>query len=196
MNDKASEIERAQKEYEHVTSELVRYDSDSQKLVSYISLILTAVFAIGVSKNVQPIFPFIPILTLVLVQYLVSNNFAYRVREQYVHDLENILKSNGTFSPSLYGTQIKKYYLGLKLYEHLVHPFSGAILFTIGLLFMISVYSIIKSKEYLLGMAPWGLTAFYSLLVVMVSYCSITIIYSVIKLGGNRTPANKALHSD
>lgn len=110
----ASDItDRAEKEYEHVTAELARYDSDSQKIVSFISLLITTAFVIGVEKKIHFVFPIVPIIAIMVIQYLLSNNYAYRVREMYVYKLEDILRQHNGQVPGLYKNQIRKHFSGI-----------------------------------------------------------------------------------
>jgi hypothetical protein len=176
------EIERAQKEYEHVVAELARYHSDSQKLVSLVSLVLTLAFAIGVAQKIDAVFPLIPLVTLTLFQYLLANNYDYRVREQYVHGLEIILQQEGRSVPALYHSQIRHYFFELRWWEFAFLPFNGAVLYTSALLLAVSLFSLARSYRYLSLKPHWLLIGYVTIALVMVVHTLGTAIWSSVKL--------------
>ncbi len=185
-NSSDSKIENATLDYENTLNELRKYDSDSQKLLSFISLLITIAFVVGVEKKIEIIFPFVPFLSLFILQYLITNNFAYRVREKYAHKLEGFLNSkNGEF-PGLYSRQIKSYYLKLKWWELLLHPFSGAIIFSIILIFLITGYSIIRALEYLKTNTDEIIsTAYLIIFFLLITYSVFSLIWSLRKLNNS-----------
>lgn len=187
MNNDLSTSERAQKEYEHAVSDLGRYESDSQKLVSLITLVVTMAFAIGVARNIALIFPLVPFASLTVIQYLLANNYAYRVREQYVHRLE--LRLAGTHDlPALYRGQIKRYYLELKWWEWPLLPFAGSIGYTVILLVLVSVYSTVRAYHYLFNKQSWWL-AFAIIGAGLLVHTIAVLIWSWLKLRrGERNP--------
>jgi len=176
------EIERAQKEYEHVVAELARYHSDSQKLVSLVSLTLTLSFAVGVAQRIESIFPLIPILSLTLVQYLLANNYDYRVREHYVHRLEKILKGQSSSVPALYHVQLRRYFLDLPWWEIVMLPFAAAIGYTGLLLVAVSAFSSVRTYRYLLSRPRWMLTTYIVVCVFLISHTLVTGLWSWWKL--------------
>lgn len=179
----AFEIERAQAEYQHAVSELARYDRDSQKLFASVSFTLTAAFGLGITKEEADIvFVIIPILTLVVIQYLLSNNYAYRVREKYVCQLEEFLGSCGTHTPRLYHKQIKHFYFNLGFWNSIVHPFSGTIAFTMIVMLIMSTYCVTRALEILEGSYDY---AYLSLCAMMLIYSITTAIWSINKLKQN-----------
>jgi hypothetical protein len=78
-------IERAQKEYEHVVSELARSDTDHQKLFPGISVsvFMTAAFATSAVIGNGLLFLSIPLVALILIQYLIANSYAMYVYAMY-----------------------------------------------------------------------------------------------------------------
>ncbi len=176
-------IERAEKEYEHVTAELARYDSDSQKIVSFISLLITTAFIIGVEKQIPFVFPIVPIIAIMVIQYLLSNNYAYRVREMYVYKLEDILRRHNGQVPGLYKNQIRKHFQELTKTEMLLLPFSGSVLYTVALVIIISVFSVYKSYSYInIKFSNYGALVYLFICLLMVVYTIMTSLWSTKRL--------------
>lgn len=177
-----TEVERAQKEYEHITAELARYHGDSQKLASFVSLVLTFAFVVGVAQKIEVVFPLVPLMVIALVQYLVANNYDYRIREQYVHTLERILRHDGGSVPRFYDLQIREYFVSLRWWELVLLPFNGSVVHTMILIVIVAVFSAVRAHRYLMQQ-PRSVVACY--LVVaggMLIYTTASTFWSLRKL--------------
>jgi len=150
MNKTQDDLKFVEKEYIHISSELARYDSDSQKIFSFISIIITSTFLFGIKEKLYHIFLFIPLLSFASIQYLISIGYAYRVREKYMQSLESkFRKSSGQEIPAFYSKQIKKYYPDSKLIDRIFLPFSGLIYIFTFLLLSLGIYSCGESFIFL-----------------------------------------------
>ncbi len=133
--------EHTEREYKHATSELARYETESLKLVSYISLLGTTTFLVGVGNGVEAVFPVIPLFSFVLAHFLLSVHYAYRVRERYVHYLEEIILSPSDHPIGLYRYYIADNYLNIKGVDRLLTPFNALIIQVAVLMAAMSLYS-------------------------------------------------------
>lgn len=179
MSFKNSEIEQMEREYDHVVAEMARYDSDSRKLASILTAIITAMFAVGAGVEANLIFMIIPIVALIMVQYLLSNHYSYKTRETYVYELEKKLRIVGVSHPQFYSSYLRKNYVDMRWYELALAPFNGALSLTVVMVLAIAVYSLIQAINFLANAASQILVnLYYSGLAIEALYVMASVAWS------------------
>jgi hypothetical protein len=163
-----------EQEYTHLTSELARYENTSQRLISIVSIMLTLVFAFGEKYSFDYAFPFIPIISIIALQYLITNNYAYRVRELY------LIKLEGEHA-GFYSSQISNFYKGFKWWESILLPFNSLIITVVLILLIISIFSFINALEFLKN-KDFNSCHYWLVNIGFWIYFTISTIWSLIKL--------------
>jgi hypothetical protein len=164
----------SEKEYNHLTTELARYENTSQRLVSFVSIMLTLAFTFGERYSFDYVFPIIPIIAIISLQYLITNNYAYRVREIYLIKLEGEHKG-------FYSDQIKKYFRELKWWETVFLPFNSLLVSVIVILLIISIFSFSNAIHFLKNQ-PFNNTHYWIVNICLWIYFLISSIWSSYKL--------------
>lgn len=188
MNTPQVDVKHAEKEYAHISSELARYDSDSQKIISFISIIISSTFLIGLRENIDQIFLFIPLLSFTSIQYLISIKYAYKVREKYLQSLERKLrKSSGQGVPAFYSKQVKKYFLHSNLIDTILLPFSGLTFTLILLILSLGIFSGFRSYTFLKNQYEGIYSIIYlAILSLLFLYMVFSFLWGQKKLANNQ----------
>ncbi len=177
-----------EEEYKYITKDLARYENTSQKLISFISGFVGIAFLIGDKISMELVFPFIPIISILVFQYLISNNYAYRVREKYLEQIEE--NDKGFFS-----NQISEYYKKLKWWEFIIHPFNVLMIFLIIILIIASCLSYKRTIQFLSGK---DFNIFYYSIIVGLQFTIFigSFIWSIRKLNkiNNGTTTKNIVH--
>jgi len=177
------EINWKEQEYKHLTTELARYENINQGLISFVTIILTLVFTFGEKYSFDYVFPIIPIIAIITLQYLITNNYAYRVREIY------LIKLEGTH-PGFYSKQIKKYFKELKWWEMIFLPFNSLLASIIIIFIIISVFSFLNALEFLKE-KQFNSTHYWIVNICFWIYFIFSYIWSSIKLSSNHNLIKK-----
>ncbi len=168
-----------EQEYTHLTGELARYENTSQKLISIVSILLTLIFTFGEKYSFEYAFPIIPIIAIITLQYLMTNNYAYRVREIYLIKLEG--EHQG-----FYSNQVSKFYKDLKWWESILLPFNSLLVTVILILIIISIFSFINALDFLKD-KKFNSNHYWIVNIGFWIYFSISTIWSSIKLSKKAT---------
>jgi hypothetical protein len=175
--------EYALDEYRHLISELARYDLYTPRAINIIGLVITATFTVGVRYEVREIFYIIPFLVLATIQSLLTNNYAYRVREKYVRAVEVLVRGFAQEPPGFYSEQAPRFYHQLPWYGRVLIPFNLYVAYGVIVLVALGTYSGARAWESIgANHEPWILSVYFVALGVGVVLGIISALYGEHKL--------------
>gem|GEM_PF-5136844 len=151
-------------EYQMIFNDLARYDSQSQKSITFFSIIITVLFSYGMKENINEVFLALPLLLIIYYSFLLNNSYAYLIREKYIMQIENMLSENSTH---FFSEIVQNLYYNKKKLNYL-NPFSFLII-TITIICTILIFFCFYkiSKYYTFS----SLLVYFCLLIAYISCC-------------------------
>lgn len=138
-----------QLEYNHVLSELARYDDHYTKAIPVLSFLFTVVFGIAIVAKADYAFLIVPILSICAIQSLIANTYQILVRELYLYELESTLSKDHSPFHRFYSTHMRRFQTAVGKLGHLLHPTRAVGSMFVFILLALGAYGAVRSWKVL-----------------------------------------------
>ncbi|NBB84705.1 MAG: hypothetical protein GVY12_00575 [Bacteroidetes bacterium] len=166
-------------EYEQISNDLARYEKQGFNAISIVTFLLTGAFGVGLKYDQPEIFIFIAIAGVVAIQMMVAINYAYRVREKYLRNLE--VKS--AFPIDFYSRHITYHFWNDSKITSILSPLN--VFVSMGVIFIISLIGFSAYKSFLFlddGNDNLKTLIFVASILILCTHCLASFMWSLYRL--------------
>ncbi len=164
-------------EYEHVLNEIARLSGSYFHLIGMYIILASAAFITSSKTEQKWVLLLVPLMSAILIQFLLANNYAHGSRIRYIQSIEKKLqKLDSENAPSYWSIHDPIYFKPPFAYQNFLIPFKALMIMVISLMIIVCLWATVNSCVIIKGLCDENLLSAYWSIASIVFYLGLVIL--------------------